>query len=184
VTYRVVMIYRRLTTQNSGTSQGGSGTGTTSSTTAGTTTTGGTGTGQEAFYATPVTVTGTATPLESPLANSPQGGGTVDPADVTFDVQSVLGASQYMIELSPDASFRSNVKQIILPVQGASGRNGSVSAPNVNLNNLYPNYHGTLYWHAGARNSIDSPGPDPGRFSAGPGDRKWVYGDFESLTIP
>jgi hypothetical protein len=186
VTYRITMIYRRLTPQNGGTQSGGSTAGPTAGTTAGTTanTTSGTGNGTEAFYSTPVTVTGLVTPLEAPIANSPQGGTTVDPASVSFDIQSVQGANQYMIELSADPSFRSNVKQVILPIQPTSSRSGSVSANNVNLSNLFSNYHGTLYWHAGARNSLDSPGPDPGRFNAGSGDRRWVYSDFESLTIP
>jgi hypothetical protein len=123
------------------------------------------------------------TPVDAPTANSPQAGSTVTAQNANFDVQSVTGANQYMIEFSKDPSFKSGVQQVILPIQAVSQQSGSVTQT-IDLTKLFSNYHGTLYWHAGARNSIDQPGPDPGIYSNGGGDRRWVYSGLESFNLP
>jgi hypothetical protein len=182
VTYRVVMVYRRVeTVSGTTTTTGTTTTGTDTSTSTGTTT--GTSTQRILILQTPVVTTAPVTPIEPPEAASPQGGTEVDPTNVTFDIQASQGANEYMIELSTDPTFR-NPQQIKLPLQPASQTGSAISAQNVNLTRLFPNFHGTLYWHVGARNFYDQPGPDPGRFAGLPGDRRWVYSGFETITIP
>ena len=143
----------------------------------------GTGTNQQIILATPIATTGLVTPIDSPVANSPQAGTQVTATSVTFDVQGVTGATQYMVEVSSDPNFRTNVRQQILPVQAASQRTGSVSQT-IDVTRWFASTHGTLWWHAGARNAIDSPGPDPGIYANAPGDRYWVYSLPESFIVP
>lgn len=195
VTYQVQMIYRRrVTTTTTGTTDTGGGT------TTGTT---GTTTGGEAggftFAQTPVANTGRATPFPPPVLTDPLAGEPVDtPAAVTvsFNVprQGVVGGApvenltllnQGMVEFSRDPNFN-NVKQVLLPQFSGSQAGQTVLVENLDLTRLFPGHRGLLYWHAGVKSTLDTPGPYPGIYAnaRGSNDRRWIYSAPETITIP
>lgn len=132
---------------------------------------------------------GTATPispvLRQDLIQPAFNSAAVDPANVTFEWRSVLGADTYIVEVATDPAFR-NVVYRSGEVQASRFSEGQpVLLENVSLsaNLVGVSPDATLYWRVGARQSMDDPGPVPDPATG----LRFVYGEtsqFRSVAGP
>ncbi|HOF87856.1 MAG TPA: hypothetical protein PLZ36_07085 [Armatimonadota bacterium] len=116
--------------------------------------------------------------LTPPMLDTPLPG--VLSVDGNYRCESVVGASTYNLQVSPDSTFGS--RTINVEKKGQSGV--AYQVVNLPLQTLYDTYpaasNQTLYWRIGARKDAE-PRPD---YYSDPQQFGWVYSDVYSFDLP
>jgi len=100
---------------------------------------------------------GNATCLNRPaLEQPPNGSESVNLQNVKFSWDAVLGSNAYLVQISTDITFNSNVRNLAEINTAQTG--GIVSTNILDIRGFFPGAN-RLYWRVGARNLSDSPGP-------------------------
>ncbi|MGQ9807906.1 MAG: hypothetical protein ACUVSM_01920 [Armatimonadota bacterium] len=131
----------------------------------------------------PVQLIGVATPLDpilrADLVQPPYNSAAVNPADVTFEWRTTLGADNYIVEVSRDPSFRTVIYRSPVVTASRFSDGEPLSLENVNLGSAAALADVTLYWRVGARNSGDRPGPIP---DPGSGQR-YIFSEVSQFRV-
>ncbi|MGQ9524536.1 MAG: hypothetical protein ACUVTZ_06785 [Armatimonadota bacterium] len=179
--YAVRMVYYRPDV--SGQQTGAAGGVTTGQIGVGTTT--GTTTTERVIKVTPLMWYGPVTAILPPTPTSPAGGNLVqDITDVTFQWDGVTGANEYILEVADNPDFRNSI-QLGPVLKYGTAAVGAQTLAGQDISRMRRTNSGNVFWwRVGARNRYDNPGPDPGIWGKLGGDRRWVYSQPETFTIP
>lgn len=119
---------------------------------------------------------GPVTPLDPVNLTTPVNGATDIGSVVQFSWNSTPGASEYVVELSTRADFRSRSNMVAI-AHVASILQGGVSTDPINISALFPGVR-RIYWRVGARNAVDVPGPVPDVLG-----ERYVFGSQLGVTV-
>lgn len=117
--------------------------------------------------------------LTPPTLDTPLSG--VLPVDGNYRCATVMGASTYNLQVSPDSNFTPN-RTVNITKNGQAGM--ALQVVDLPLQTLYDTFPSnnvqTLYWRIGARKDAEAR-PD---YYSDPNQTGWVYSDVNSFDLP